>query len=316
MPRKLTQEEVINRFESVHGCKRYDYSCVEYKDAHSHVDIICKIHGLFRMTPHHHKKGFGCRKCEGHIVDRESFVFKSNIIHNNKYNYDLVDYQGGFNPVMIICPKHGVFKQKPKDHIQNRSCRKCGEEKVSGALRADTDDVIEKCKAVHGNKYSYHLVNYVNETKKVDVFCHKHGVFQVSIGNHLYGKHGCKKCHLENAVGSYNDTNMQRRPAKFKNKECFFYIFLVESDRAIYKLGISSDPKRRINYCNGKDKDILFKIKSNVYDCFYLEQEVFDVFCKQRTIYGLRGGRTEHFFLSEQDIDYIKMLSDFRLNKC
>ena len=39
MPRKLTQKEVLERFKKVHGDK-YDYSLVEYFEAHTKVKII------------------------------------------------------------------------------------------------------------------------------------------------------------------------------------------------------------------------------------------------------------------------------------
>lgn len=60
---KLSQEEAIKNFTKVHG-NRYDYSKVDYKNAHEKVEIICNKCGeSFLQAPHNHKAGHGCMKC-------------------------------------------------------------------------------------------------------------------------------------------------------------------------------------------------------------------------------------------------------------
>lgn len=44
----------------------------------------------------------------------EDFVNKSNTIHNNFYDYSLVEYKNNKLKVKIICPIHGTFEQTPK----------------------------------------------------------------------------------------------------------------------------------------------------------------------------------------------------------
>ena len=65
---KKSQEQTIMDFEKKHG-KRYDYSLVQYENAVTKVNIICKIHGLFSITPNSHKNGSGCSKCGRLVVD-------------------------------------------------------------------------------------------------------------------------------------------------------------------------------------------------------------------------------------------------------
>lgn len=58
-------ETFINEANKIHSNK-YDYSLVEYKQAHSKIKIIYPIHGLFEQTPNHHINGLnGCKQC-GH----------------------------------------------------------------------------------------------------------------------------------------------------------------------------------------------------------------------------------------------------------
>jgi hypothetical protein len=52
---------------------------------------------------------------------------------------------------------------------------------------------IERAKAVHGDKYDYSKVNYVNSRTKVEIVCPVHGSFFQRPKTHLDGK-GCKKC--------------------------------------------------------------------------------------------------------------------------
>ena len=37
---------------------------------------------------------------------------------------------------------------------------------------------LDKCKNVHGNKYDYSLVNYINNKTKVVITCPTHGEFE------------------------------------------------------------------------------------------------------------------------------------------
>lgn len=60
--KKLTTQEFIEKAKKVHG-ERYDYSKVEYKDAHSKVCIICPIHGEFWQKPNNHTNGQNCPMC-------------------------------------------------------------------------------------------------------------------------------------------------------------------------------------------------------------------------------------------------------------
>jgi len=55
-----------------------------------------------------------------------NFVEKANKIHNNKYDYSLVEYINSKSKIKIICPIHGVFEQTPAKHLMGRGCQKCG----------------------------------------------------------------------------------------------------------------------------------------------------------------------------------------------
>jgi hypothetical protein len=68
--------------------------------------------------------------------------------------------------------------------------------------KSKTEIFIEKAKLVHGDKYGYSLVEYVNSATKVLVICDKHFPkgFLTAPYSHISAKSGCPKCGVENRV--------------------------------------------------------------------------------------------------------------------
>lgn len=59
--------------------------------------------------------------------------------------------------------------------------------------RLTTDEFIKKAEEMHGNRYDYSKVIYVDTASKIILICRKHGEFEQRPHNHLMGK-GCKLC--------------------------------------------------------------------------------------------------------------------------
>lgn len=53
-----------------------------------------------------------------------------------------------------------------------------------------------KAKQLHGDKYDYSKLEYVNSRENVCIICPIHGEFLQRASNHLLGR-GCPKCALE-----------------------------------------------------------------------------------------------------------------------
>ena len=56
-----------------------------------------------------------------------------------------------------------------------------------------TKDFIIKAQEIHGNKYNYSKVQYINSSTKVEIICPKHGSFWQTPNSHLSRK-GCPEC--------------------------------------------------------------------------------------------------------------------------
>ena len=52
-----------------------------------------------------------------------------------------------------------------------------------------TDEFIKKAREVHGDKYDYSKVEYINKRTKVCIICPIHGEFYQLAGDHMRG-HG------------------------------------------------------------------------------------------------------------------------------
>ena len=186
---KGNSERFINAAKQKHEDK-YDYSLVKYKGSKSKINIICKEHGVFEQRPTRHLCGDGCPKCNGGVKSNHNeFIQKANVIHDNKYDYSLVDYINSITKVKIICKKHGIFEMKPNSHLCGQGCYMCGIEKNTHT----TAQFIEKAQKIHGNIYDYNLVDYIHNNIKIKIICREHGIFEQKPYSHLNGR-GCSKC--------------------------------------------------------------------------------------------------------------------------
>lgn len=133
---------------------------------------------------------------------KEEFIEKAIKVHGNKYDYSKVDYHGSQVKVRIICHEkdengieHGEFLQTPQGHLRGNTCPKCANKTRGRFFRNTRDKFIEKAKEIHGDKYDYSKVEYVNANTKVCIICPIHGEFWMIPINHIYQqKQGCPKC--------------------------------------------------------------------------------------------------------------------------
>ena len=121
-------------------------------------------------------------------ITTDEFIKRSKEIHGIKYDYSLVKYDGMNKKVKIICKIHGIFEQQPHNHLNGFKCAECG-----GVKNYTTDEFIKKSKEIHGDKYDYSLVNYINNKTKVKIICPIHGIFTQIPNSHLLGIE-CNSC--------------------------------------------------------------------------------------------------------------------------
>jgi len=70
--------------------------------------------------------------------------------------------------------------------------------------KSTTEEFIRKSKKIHGDKYNYSIVEYVNSVSLVKIICPEHGIFEQGSGSHLAGK-GCVKCYNKKCTKTLNE---------------------------------------------------------------------------------------------------------------
>lgn len=186
----------LDKAKLIHEDK-YDYSKVEYVNAHVPIVIIYKKHGEFNQAPMAHTgQKQGCPTCGlenrklPHKKTTATFIKEANLKWNNLYDYSITEYVGKETKIKYICPEHGIQEQKPYLHIKN-GCQYCAGRGIS---KYTNETFIKKANEVHDNFYSYDKVEIKSITDKVIITCPVHGDFNQKASNHINLKNGCPKC--------------------------------------------------------------------------------------------------------------------------
>jgi len=146
--------------------------------------------------------------------------------------------------------------------------------------RNSTENFIIKAKSVHGDRYDYSKVNYINLETNVTIICSKHGIFEQRPGHHLKGQ-GCKEC--SNSLKRYSTEEFIEKANKIHdNKYDYSKSIYINSKTKIVIIcphGIfKMSPPHHLRgqscpSCNGQVKitnekfaEISSKIHNNKYD--------------------------------------------------
>ena len=143
--KRLNPESWISKAKDIHGDK-FDYSLTKYINATTKLDIICPIHGLQTMLPHHHINGYGCGKCGKEQINRssgkqfstESFIEKIKKFELN-LSFEKTIYKNKRSSVIVTCPIHGDYETKAEILLKGCGCPKCKSSKGESKIREVLD---------------------------------------------------------------------------------------------------------------------------------------------------------------------------------
>lgn len=198
---------VIEKAKKVHENEDYIYHPELIYNSYENMGIECKKHGIFWQSINNHIVGKSrCPQCaiEYTLMNNkkkkekynEIFIERSNLIHNNKYNYEKCVYNGNENKVIITCPEHGDFKQTPHSHLAGGGCPVCAKIKTGESIRLSQEEFMGRIKKIHKNEgYDFSKVVYNGCENKVIVGCPKHGEFKIRALSLLLGC-GCPICRM------------------------------------------------------------------------------------------------------------------------
>lgn len=156
---------------------------------HSWNTALCSISNT--------KSNRWCPNCAGKTLKTQDiFIKQAKLKHNNKYIYDKTLYRNAKTKIIITCPIHGDWEQTPANHLNGYGCKKCGTNRTKYKLKLTLEEFIEKSINIHGTKYNYNNVIYINNTTTIEIICSIHGIFKQTPGSHLAGQ-GCMPCSIK-----------------------------------------------------------------------------------------------------------------------
>ena len=165
----LNDIEILDRFKKVHGNK-YDYRNFKYNGMYNKSYITCFKHGDFEQATLNHLSGKGCPKCAtNYKKEKNEIIKKLNLLHNNKYDYSLSEFNRTKDIISIICPKHKKFEQTLNNHLSGHGCPFCDESKgerivekylIENNIIYERQKTFEFCKDKNKLPFDFYLPNY------------------------------------------------------------------------------------------------------------------------------------------------------------
>jgi very-short-patch-repair endonuclease len=169
---KWTTDLFISKSKEIHGDK-YDYSQVVYVNYDTKVKII--LDGIvYEQTPHKHLMG-RCPEKNTARKTTEQFITEAREKWGDKYDYSLVEYKNALSKIKIIY-NDKVYEQVATSHLRY----------APENNKSDTDNFIELATNIHGDRYDYSLVEYINANSKVKII-HKNKIYEQTPTTHLSG---------------------------------------------------------------------------------------------------------------------------------
>lgn len=141
--------------------------------------------GLYRMSYE--------RSLEAFLKAQKAAGTETNLEWDYERNWPLTPRDVSYSnsrKVHWICrndPSHRWYKTVNEVACGN-GCGKCW-----SGYKPSGEEWIERARKVHGDRYDYSKVRYVNAHTKVVIICPIHGEFEQTPNNHLTGN-GCPKC--------------------------------------------------------------------------------------------------------------------------
>lgn len=170
---RTSTPDFIKKSIAIHG-DRYIYDKVNYVNGRTHVEITCKIHGIFRQYPDVHLSGSGCRECfsDEFRMTTNEFVAKAKEVHGDNYDYSRTQYISSKVKLTITCYKHGEFTMTPNAHLACRQgCPRCkeskGETRIRKFLQSSGIEFIQEYK-IPGSLFRYDFM--INDSKTLIEF--------------------------------------------------------------------------------------------------------------------------------------------------
>lgn len=294
---KYTTQQILDKFKEV--------DCIPDLDLNTNYSVIDKIsttcskhNTQFLQEIRYLFKGrVSCKNCATEKnSNRSTFKDTAVKIHNNKYDYSLVEYKTNNVKVKIICPVHGVFEQRPRTHISGHGCPFCAYKltlidknfRVKYGNKIKTTNLnkgLENFKLKAQKLPEKLTINYDTyqtlRAKTLEVTCADHGLYITRPASLLVNLNGCPKC-TENLT-SHSLSNFIQICKRNSRDTAILYVLRIYSDsETFYKIGITSSTINRRYSSKSKlsayDYEVIQEISDNPEIIWKLEKQLLKIY--------------------------------------
>lgn len=204
--RKGSFERFKSMSDELHGYEKYFLDKPTYVDFNTKMKMYCPEHDyVFWQKPSHHMRGYLiCPKCqslkvfESRSVDLGELQYKLDSKHGEGHYHVISKSKGRDKSIISLkCVKHDhLFSHRSSSVIElDNPCPICAKDVLNKYKLSDPNELINKSVSIHGDKYDYSKVEYVNSDTPVEIICKKHmESFWQTFGNHFKSIEPCPKC--------------------------------------------------------------------------------------------------------------------------
>jgi hypothetical protein len=308
------RDTFIQKSRDLYGDK-FDYSLIKtVVGINVKVPLICKICNMqFSQYINSHLQGtYGCKNCwkKSKRLDKDDFIKRCKILHKDAFDYSLVEFANTASKINIKCNVcKTVFEQQAGAHLYHEhKCLVC----THNNQRKKFDEFVKQSIDIHGDKYDYSFVEYINAFTPVKIKCKKcQTIFEQKPSIHLSLRCGCPKCNLskgESKCQSYlnEHPNVKRLYTQYRFKECKMKHPLPFD----FQVVLQNDKIFMIEY-NGKQhyEEVKFFSSSRTFDYQKQCDEIKKNYCSKNNIPLLIIKYTDYDVIENIINDFITKLS-------
>lgn len=251
-----TKEDYVLKAKIRHG-DVYDYHDSVYNGSVNDITIRCLKHGYFTIKANAHLSGDRCKYCtiEDRSISNKEYIDRAKKVHGELYDYSKTKFNNTYEDVIIICKKHGEFKQKAGVHLRGSGCPICKSSKGELKILKILEDNNIKFIREHPIDDEYKAYKYDFYLPDLNILIEYDGIQHFKSIKHFGGLSKLKeqkaRDDTKNKLAILHNYKLIRIPyTRFKNIED--YLFFRLSKYYIYRFN-NKFYKNILDLCKGEN---------------------------------------------------------------
>ena len=127
-------------------------------------------------------------------VSEEEFRKRVREKYGDRYSLKKMEFVDMKTKITIVCKEHGEFRQRPSRFTSGKENGECGKCKSNNKKQNLLEQFLMKANEIHGNRYNYSKVEYIDCKTNIKIICSEHGEFIQRPDTHINKKADCPSC--------------------------------------------------------------------------------------------------------------------------